>query len=344
MFSDILKFNYHYFFDKPNGMRWYPIIAFYYLTYACGFRCYYCSDGKGRPYHTLQSEELDNGMLVKILSKIRKYCNYICLTGGEPFESKNLKTALTTIKLLNFKKLILTTNGVYFEENADILGQTVDCLVFSLDSMDPSKLSEWYGCSENISNKIIQSIELAHSIKKKTYRICISTVVTENNILDLYEVYKFAKSRNFEFAACPQLKGVTENQKLFHNPEYISFFNFLIREKKKNENIFGNIKYLEYMRDFTKFNCRPFTMLVLSPEGNVYYPCLEIGNCGGNLIEEESLHTLRKKANKLFGPQPVCSNQCHSACALNFALMLEKPQFAVKEVFRNIKNQITKKN
>jgi hypothetical protein len=66
-------------------------------------------------------------------------------------------------------------------------------------------------------------------------------------------------------------------------------------------------------------------MLVVSPLGEVFYPCLEIGKYSGNLLQENNLHDLRVKGEKLFGPKPNCDNRCHSACALGFGLLFSRP-------------------
>jgi hypothetical protein len=114
---------------------------------------------------------------------------------------------------------------------------------------------------------------------------------------------------------------------------YHAFFDFLIQEKQKGADIFGSSLYLAYMRDFKKFHCRPFTMLVVDPLGNIFYPCLELGQTASNILESDDLHSHRQQAFTKFGPQPQCDTRCHSACALGFALMLEQPYSLISEAF-----------
>jgi hypothetical protein len=80
-----------------------------------------------------------------------------------------------------------------------------------------------------------------------------------------------------------------------------------------------------------KFSCRPFTMLVVSPGGDVFYPCLELGQFAGNLLAEPNLHRIRQTGCERFGPQPACDARCHSACALGFSRALENPASILHE-------------
>jgi MoaA/NifB/PqqE/SkfB family radical SAM enzyme len=160
------------------------------------------------------------------------------------------------------------------------------------------------------------NIERAAHYPGRKYEIIISSVVTPENISDLYQVYRFCKERGFRLAACPHLVGVKANQALVVSRDYRQFFDFLIAEKRRGGFIQGTVDYLEYMRDLRKFSCRPFTMLVVSPTGEVFYPCLELGQFAGNLLAQPDLHQLRQEGLKRFGPQPDCDTRCHSACAL----------------------------
>jgi hypothetical protein len=70
---------------------------------------------------------------------------------------------------------------------------------------------------------------------------------------------------------------------------------------------------------------------VVSPIGDVFYPCLEIGRAAGNLFVEDNLHRLRQQGCAKFGPQPECGTQCHSACALGFSRLLANPMSLLHE-------------
>ncbi|MCP4113324.1 MAG: hypothetical protein GY749_48635 [Desulfobacteraceae bacterium] len=241
---------------------------------------------------------------------------------------------------LKFKNVILTTNGYDLESYLTSVAPAVHSLVFSIDTLDHEKADQWYGMGQGAFQNILYNAEQAANLEKRKYEIIISSVITPDNINDLYNVYEYSKDRGFIFAACPQLVGVRAHHSLTGNPDYHKFLDFLISEKKKGNKINGTVLYLEYMRDLKKFSCHPFTMLLVSPVGQVFYPCLEIGNLTGNLFDNDSLHNLRQKGCKQFGPQPECGNQCHSACALGFSLILNYPLSILHETFLVFKSLI----
>lgn len=321
--NDFLK--YLYYRCTPGKKRWYPMLSVYYLTYRCRFRCPYCSDGSGKPYYELDFHEPPGAGAIDILKKIREYCDYVVITGGEPLEHPEFSLVMETISSLKFKEVALTTNGYDLERYLPVVAGAVDTLVFSLDTLDHGKADSWYGVGPGALEKILDNLQRAVDYKNRRYKISISGVVTPGNIEDLYDVYDFARRRNIMFSASPQLVGVKAPAGLMNNPAYRRFYDFLIHKKKNREPVFGTRSYLEYMRDFRDFRCYPFTMLVVGPSGEVFYPCLEIGHFAGNIMETKTLHRLRRRAAETFGPQPVCDNRCHSPCALGFSLLFKNP-------------------
>ena len=319
----VLKFLHHKFLD--DGRHWYPLLSVFYLTYECKFRCPYCSDGFGRPYHTLDNATLSSVEAIAILQRIRRYCDRIVITGGEPTLHPGFDAILEAIPDLRFAEVVLTTTGEDLTKHLPVISRCVTSLVFSLDTLDNEKADSWSGGGPGTLHKVLESIEAARACGGADFDIHISSVVTPGNILDLYEVYQYAEERGFQFAASPQLVGVKAHSSLKGNAVYRCFFDYLIGKKQRGGRVFGTTLYLQYMRDLKSFICHPFTMLVVSPSGEVFYPCLERGRPAGHLLDYESLHDLRRRGREQFGPPPRCENQCQSPCALGFALAIDYP-------------------
>jgi len=328
--NDLFKFLHHKY--SKDSTKWYPFLSVFYLTNSCNFKCPYCSDGYGNPYYTLSKKNLPSNEVLKVLKSIRTNCDNIVLTGGEPLLHPDFDEIILKIKDLKFKEVVLTTNGYNIDKFIPNIIQSVTTLVFSIDTLNAKRADNWFGVGEGTFNKIISSIQDIEKIPERKFEIVISAVATPENISDLYEVYDFSQKHKFTFAVAPQLVGVKAHEKLQNNEEYIQFFNFLIQEKKKRRKIFGTTLYLTNMRDLKKFTCKPFTMLVVSPLGDVYYPCLEIGNYAGNLLVDDNLHKIRGVGLKTFGEVPNCDTRCHSACALGFGLIFSKPYSTALDV------------
>jgi MoaA/NifB/PqqE/SkfB family radical SAM enzyme len=324
-------FLYHLLVDSPH--RWHPLLGVFYLTYRCDFRCPYCSDGAGKPYYVLPSPVLSASKVTELLTNIRRHCQYLVVTGGEPLQHPEFSEVMAGIPALRFRTVILTTNGYALDTVLDVVAPAVHELVVSLDTLVHEKADGWYGVGDGALQRVLNNLDRAARHPKRRFEITLSSVVTPDSIADLPEVYRYARQRGYKFAACPQLVGVKAHPALADSPDYRRFYDLLVAEKKAGGAIHGTVDYLEHMRDLRKFRCHPFTMLVVSPVGDVFYPCLELGHFAGNLLEEDSLHRIRQNGLAKFGPRPDCDNRCHSACALGFSRLLEHPVSLLHEVF-----------
>jgi MoaA/NifB/PqqE/SkfB family radical SAM enzyme len=335
MYRSIKNFLAHTPSRHPQG--WHPLLGVYYLTYTCDFRCPYCSDGAGQPYHCLPDQDIPGDQVIRLLKTMRRYTDYVVITGGEPAQHPDFRFVLQQLTDLKFDGVVLNTNGYTIDKHLDLVAQAVDYLVFSIDTLDRKKSDRWFGVGEGASERIFKNLVCAGNQENAKYEIIISAVATPGNLDDLEELYFFCRARGYRFALCPQLIGVKPHPSLIEDQRYKNIFNLLISEKKKGHRVNGSVAYLEHMRDFKKFTCRPSTVLAVSPGGDVFYPCLEIGNKSGNLLETSDLDLLRKNGRQRFGPEPDCDNRCQSACALGLSLILNRPLSLAGEAWHLLK-------
>jgi MoaA/NifB/PqqE/SkfB family radical SAM enzyme len=318
-----------------SGKCWQPFVGIYYLTYACDFRCPYCANGVGIPYHRLPNSAVRGSRALRVLGRIRRHVDHLVLTGGEPLLHPDAPAVIGRLARLRFDSVTLTTNGERIDVCLPEIAANVTTLVVSLDSLDARKADVWYGKGRGMLERILDNIERAAQFPGRRYEILISAVATPNNIEDLQEVYAFARRRGFWFAATPELHGVKLPEKLRHDPDYRKFFAFLRREKERGGRIFGSRQYLDHMGQFRYFRCRPLTTLTVDPGGGVFYPCLERSHCAGNLLEDD-LDTLRHRAEHDSGLTTDCTNACHSACALGLSLLINRPLGETADFLRGI--------
>ncbi len=331
MFRSISSFLHHKWVDDPD--TWRPLLAVYYLTYECKFRCPYCSDGAGTPYYELPAKALPAEDVERLLRVVRRHCENLVLTGGEPLEHPEFPEVIRRVGKLGFRTVAVTTNGYDLEPNLAVVADVVTDLVFSLDTLNHEKADGWYGVGSGALTRILDVIDKAAAVPRRRYEILISCVITPDTLDDVQELAEHVLKRGFTFAACPQLVGVKAHAALKDDPRYRRFYNYLIAQKRRGRSVYGAISYLEGMRDLSWFKCHPFTMLVVGPQGDVFYPCLERGHRAGNFFEEEDIHRLRQEGRRLYGPQPECGVRCHSACALGFSVALEQPSSLLQEAY-----------
>lgn len=325
---------YRYLYNKyrPAGPRWLPLAAVYYLTYACPLRCAYCSDGTGTPYHAIGEPARPLSEIKKILAAIRRACGTLILTGGEPAVHPDFPAVLRAVSELRFNEVILTTKGDRLEGLEAELNGCVTRLVLSVDTLDPGKAAKICGAQGPVLTKTLASIERLSKLPRRRFEIYVSSVVGTFNLDDLPEVLEFAGRAEVWYAAQPQLRGVKAPPELISDPRYRTFFDLMIKKKRAGEKIFGPVKYLELLRDFRKFECYPFTMVVVAPGGEVFYPCLEIGHRLGRIQYAKSLDILRREGAARYGQKPACDSRCHSACAAEYAVFMRSPLAALKEL------------
>lgn len=334
----LLKFIRHRWFD--DGRRWCPFVAIYYLTYACDFRCPYCANGVGVPYHRLPDSSVSGKRALRILGRIRRHADHIVLSGGEPLLHPQAAAVIGRLARLRFDSVTLTTNGERLDTCLPEIAANVTTLVVSLDTLDERKADAWFGKGPGMLAHVLDNIGRAARFPDRRYDVLISAVATPNNIEDLYAVYGYARQNGFRFAVAPELHGVTPPEKLRHDPAYREFFAFLRREKDRGGRIFGSRQYLDHMGRFQFFRCRPLTTLTVDPRGGVFYPCLERAHVAGNLLDAD-LDTLRRRAASNPDLTGACTHACHSACSLGLSLLVNRPLGEVMDAMRQFRSART---
>jgi MoaA/NifB/PqqE/SkfB family radical SAM enzyme len=178
--NSVASFLHHLCLDRTD--RWYPLLAVYYLTYACRFRCPYCSDGAGNPYPTLRSPTLPGSKVLELLRIVRRHSDYLVITGGEPLEHPDFAEVMDGLRRLKFRGVILTTNGHGLEPVLPAVAGSVHDLVFSLQTLDHQKGDSLYGAGPGTHARILGNIERTASWPDRKFQIIISSVVTPGHM------------------------------------------------------------------------------------------------------------------------------------------------------------------
>ncbi len=242
------------------------------MTTHCNQSCKYC-------HRFLDINDLSDIEYHQILEKLITYkVDYITLGGGEALLINNIEQLIN--KMYNAKiRIKLVTNGLLITPKLKrtILNK-ISNITFSIDSLNEIT-NENLGRGKNHYENIRASLDLLNSMKNPP-EVCINTVITKINIVDIQEFPDFLKKYNIKqwriFRFCPIRELSLKNREHFE----ITNDNFKkIKEFIKNINLKINVKFRDYDEMDSEY-------LLITPKGEL---CVSVNNKDqivGNMIHD----------------------------------------------------------
>ena len=179
-------------YNNKSGLAPIPLRYFFELTYRCNLQCPYCYVGNSR-----NKKELSTDDWYSIIKQIPWY-SFVTLVGGEPLIRTDFIDILMRTSQKTFGKLNVVSNGILIDEDiADAFVKSKMMLLsVSLDGY--GKNHDINRNKAGIFDKIIQNLEMLNTYKSRPM-IDIKTIVLENNLDDLVELYKMCDKMHFNF-------------------------------------------------------------------------------------------------------------------------------------------------
>ena len=220
LYADI---SYKTFLNK-EGKAIVPLRYFLELTYRCNLACPYCYIGQERNVSEMTTKEW-----LDVIKQIPFY-GLITLVGGEPFVRNDFIEILNAASKKVFGKVNVVTNGILLNEtNIDaLIKSNIILLSVSLDGW--GKTHDVNRAKEGIFDKITSNLELVNKKRAKSkMMVDIKTIVLENNLEDIYELYKYCTENKFEYLSVSFLRSNNLKQNailkdsfepIFYEPNY----------------------------------------------------------------------------------------------------------------------------
>lgn len=316
-------------YNNKLGKALIPLRYIFELTYLCNLNCPYCYVGEEREKDELTTQEWFN-----IIDQIPFY-SFVTLVGGEPLLRRDFISILEYAAKKTFGKLNVVTNGTLItEEIIDAFIKTKMMLLsVSLDGYGESH--DKSRGKEGIFDKTISNLELLNIRKGNLHKpmVDIKTIILDNNLDDLPELYRLCGDMNFDFFSISFLRNNNLKQnsilretfdeefyvqkypiKPYFDREHFKEIYKELEELSKRYKVkirfapkFDGTNVLEKIEKFFNYpedkpiqdiyhNCvYPFSNVMINPQGDVY-PCLslKIGN-----VREKSL-------KKIFNEPKYC--------------------------------------
>lgn len=318
------------------------------LTYKCNLNCPYCYIGENRNKSELTTQEWFD-----IIDQIPFY-SFITLVGGEVFLRKDFLPIFEKASKKTFGKVNIISNGILLTEEImdSFIKNKLLLLSISLDGYGANH--DKNRCQTGIFDKIINNLELFNSKRKNNKPMLdIKTVVLENNLDDLVELYKLCAKMDLDFFSISFKRNcdLKQNSMLresfgeeFYNHEYpiepyfdMEHFKEVYKElesiskySKTKMRWSPKFKTTGDLQEIEKFYSLgntpiariyqpclyPFSNMIINPEGDVY-PCLSLNI--GNVKNKKLIEIFNETKFRCFRKNLKASklfNSCQLCCEL----------------------------
>jgi MoaA/NifB/PqqE/SkfB family radical SAM enzyme len=316
-----------------------PMIASFYLTMKCNFRCTYCDDGSGNMYPDVPEDRLNTPKTIEVLEILRKASPSLSITGGEPTVRADIDEIFENIGRLDFCPVTFNTNAFLLNLHLSVLHH-VDYLVVSLDSVDEHRSDDLINLPKNgQTERVKRNLQVARDYQREhklKFDFIINTVIFPETIDDAWDVFEFCLENNFYWSPMPYIIGKYPCPGLVDNPRWLELIDEVARAKQKGARVYGNMEALRTIRDFTRFECYPTTHPVIYPHGDIYYPCAPLNMLAGNLLEIGDYYEAMRIGEQKHGPVPYCDARCHVGCHTESSTAISHPGQGITEAISYI--------
>ncbi len=205
-------------YNDKYGRAKIPFRYFLELTYRCNLQCPYCYVGSERNKQELTLEEWK-----KVIDQIPFY-GIVTLVGGEPLIRKDFIDifAYTSKKVWN--KTHVVSNGILLNDEIIKAFIKYKLLLLSVSLDGYGENHNKNRGKEGIFDKIISNLENLKS-QKPRQMVDIKTIVLENNLDDLVELYKLCEKMKFDFLSISFLRNNNWKQNSILQESFIPEFN-----------------------------------------------------------------------------------------------------------------------
>lgn len=248
------------------------------ITSICDNKCPICY-ACGNEEVLNGEEDLTDEQIDKIINKLSQIsCKSICISGGEPTESKHLEKILRGLCESGFS-IFLSTNGYKFMEYRENIEPYIAKLSLPLDGYDEKSNIQNGRNKESFSH--VREILEHYNVHKPDFPIKISTVLTRktyetnhlSKILDFLKNYNVSIWKIYEFI--PENRGAK-------NKNSYSISKARVREVQKW--VDEKCNECKFKIEFVKRENRNAAYFIIQSNGDVIIPIED--NKTGNVIEK----------------------------------------------------------
>jgi radical SAM family uncharacterized protein len=239
-----------------------PFFCGHKLTYNCNLRCKMC------PFWKRPSADSSLAREKAILRQI--YGSGACgvaFEGGEPLLRKDLVEILAFSRSLPLHTSLIT-NGTLLESKIDEIAPYINGVVYvSLDGLEKT-----HDAIRGVDGSFKKTLGGINAAKEKV-PITINTTAMAENVDEIESLVELAKKLGTKISIAVAYEYCNANASSPANGRVPKIAHRLIEMKREGYPIVNSIGYLKVMANEKNWQCKPWTMVNIDPNGKVVLPC-----------------------------------------------------------------------
>jgi MoaA/NifB/PqqE/SkfB family radical SAM enzyme len=309
-----------------------PLVATLYVTPLCNLRCTYCADFGAHRNGEYMNDVPTLETMKKLIRIIRKDCDLLYLTGGEPLLRPDIVDLLAYARAQKFVYIAMNTNGLLLHKHPEVV-KHLDNLVISMDGLDEGRDDPELPGQPKQRQRLLDNIAWAASVRKKNPRfVCtVTTVVRPGRVAEARRVMEHCFSVGAEFSiqhltVLDDQVGAIPSPELIADAEFPTFLDEMLQAKRDGQLVSGSKLYLQTVRDRKRFACTPTAVPHIDFRGQLAYPCRELrGHVKVDLLKLGSLKAALHEGARRYGSPPKQCSQCPDRCYVEMAALIRRP-------------------
>ena len=239
-----------------------PFFCGHKLTYNCNLRCKMCPFWK----RTSQDSSLEQEKAILRQIYNSGACG-VAFEGGEPLLRRDLVDILAFSRSLPLHTSLIT-NGTLLEARIDEIAPYINGVVYvSLDGL--KKTHDSIRGVDGCFKKSVRGIEAA----KEKVPVTINTTIMAENIDEIESLVHLSKELGTKISVAVAHEYCNANASSAAIEKLPKIAHRLIEMKREGYPIANSIGYFKVIAKEKKWQCKPWTMINIDPDGNLVLPC-----------------------------------------------------------------------
>ena len=239
-----------------------PFFCGHKLTYNCNLRCKMC------PFWRRPSPDPSLNQEKAVLKQIYSSGAVgVAFEGGEPLLRRDLVDILAFSRSLPLHTSLIT-NGTLLESRIDEIAPYINGVVYvSLDGLEKT-----HDAIRGVGGSFRKAVGGISAAKEKV-PVTINTTVMAENVDEVESLVELAKELGTKISIAVAHEYCNANASSPATDKIPKIAHRLIGMKREGYPIVNSTGYLKVMAKEKDWQCKPWTMINVDPNGNVVLPC-----------------------------------------------------------------------